>query len=359
MSGANKAQHGAPDRNAKPPQLDVAGMSKRFGSLVALDDVSLTLETGSFHALLGENGAGKSTLVKCIMGYHHPDEGAVLIDRTAQSIRSPRDAHLLGIGMVYQHFTLVANMTVAENLLLSRPVIPPVVRWADERREMEAFIESTPFHVDLGATISSLSAGEKQKLEILKQLYLQCQVLILDEPTSVLTPSEADEILGLLRSMTDAGRLSVLTITHKLREVSDYAETVTVLRHGRVSGRGQTIDLTPADLSHMMIGDTPIAKPAERKDHADGQVRLRLENLCADNDKGFSALNEVSLEVHSGEIVGIAGVSGNGQQELVEVLAGQRDRSGGSVTAHGKPYFAVRALMRRNCHIPDGSMVFS
>jgi len=334
-------------RDSKPPQLDVTGMSKHFGSMVALDDVSLTLESGSFHALLGENGAGKSTLVKCIMGYHHPDKGSVLINRTSQSIRSPRDAHMLGIGMVYQHFTLVANMTVAENLLLSRPDIPPVVHWAEERRQMEAFVDSTPFRIDIEAKVSALSAGEKQKLEILKQLYLKCRILILDEPTSVLTPGEADEILGLLRSMTDAGRLSVLTITHKLREVSDYAETVTVLRQGRVSGRGRTADLAPSDLTHMMVGDNPIAKPAERKVHPDGSVRLRLDNLSADDDKGFGALNNVSLAVRSGEIVGIAGVSGNGQQELVEVLAGQRERSGGSVTIHGKPYFAVRAMMRR------------
>lgn len=348
MSDTNQARNGAPERNSKPPRLDVVGMCKHFGPLVALDEVSLTLETGSFHALLGENGAGKSTLVKCIMGYHRPDKGSVLVDQAAQAIHSPRDAHMLRIGMVYQHFTLVANMTVAENLLLSRADIPPVVRWADERREMEAFVESTPFRVDLGATISTFSAGEKQKLEILKQLYLNCRILILDEPTSVLTPGEADEILGLLRNMTDAGRLSVLMITHKLREVGDYAEEVTVLRQGRVSGRGRTKDLTPADLTHMMVGDNPIAKPAERIDLADGRVRLRLDNLCADDDKGFGALDNVSLEVRSGEIVGIAGVSGNGQQELVEVLAGQRKRSGGTITVHGEPYFSVRAEMRRH-----------
>lgn len=348
MSQTSQAQNDVSEHSVEPPRLDVADMCKYFGSVVALDEVSLTLESGSFHALLGENGAGKSTLVKCIMGYHHPDKGAVLINKVVHTVQSPHDAHMLGVGMVYQHFTLIPNMTVAENLLLSRADIPPIVRWADERRDMEAFVESTPFRVDLAAPISTLSAGEKQKLEILKQLYLKCRILILDEPTSVLTPAEADEILGFLRKMTDAGQLSVLMITHKLREVGEYAKEVTVLRHGRVSGRGQTKDLTPADLTHMMVGDSPIAKQAERMGHSYGQVRLRLDGLCADNDKGHRALGNVSLEVHSGEIVGIAGVSGNGQQELVEVLAGQRDRSGGVITVHGKPYLAIRSQMRRH-----------
>ncbi len=335
-------------RDVTPQQLDIVGMSKTFGSLTALDGVSLTLKSGSFHALLGENGAGKSTLVKCVMGYYQPDKGEVLMDRATQHIHSPRAAHMLGIGMVYQHFTLVPNMTVAENLLLSRSHIPPIIRWADEEQEMREFVDAMPFHVDLAAIVSTLAAGEKQKLEILKQLYLNCKILILDEPTSVLTPAEADEILGLLKSMANAGQLSVLTITHKLREVLDFADDVTVLRHGRVAGQGLTADLTAADLTHMMVGDHPITKPAERADIRDQQVRLRLDDLCANDDKGFSALNCVSLEVRSGEIVGIAGVSGNGQTELVEVLAGQRDRSSGAIKIHGEPYLATRAEMRRH-----------
>ncbi|MDD9990868.1 MAG: ATP-binding cassette domain-containing protein, partial [Rhodospirillales bacterium] len=208
-------------------------MTKRFGPLVALDDVSLTLEPGSFHALLGENGAGKSTLVKCIMGYYRADAGQFLLDGKPHRVTSPRDAHDLGIGMVYQHFTLVPNMSVAENLLLSRSHLPGVVKWRAEKQAMVAFLETMPFSVDLSATVAALSAGEKQKLEILKQLYLDSRILIFDEPTSVLTPGEADEILGLLRRMTQANELSVLMITHKLREVSAYAEEVTVLRQGR------------------------------------------------------------------------------------------------------------------------------
>lgn len=348
MGTPEHQREGEAKQTATPERLDVVGMSKHFGKLTALDDVSLNLEPGSFHALLGENGAGKSTLVKCVMGYYRPDAGKVLIDGAAKDIHSPRAAHMLGIGMVYQHFTLVPNMTVAENLLLSRSHIPAVVNWADEEREMRAFVETMPFQVDLAAPVSTLAAGEKQKLEILKQLYLNCRILILDEPTSVLTPAEADEILGLLKAMADENRLSILTITHKLREVLDYADDVTVLRLGRVSGQGSAKNLTAADLTQMMVGDKPIAPPAERAETGEQKVRLKLGDLSANDDKGITALDRVSLEVRSGEIVGIAGVSGNGQSELVEVLAGQRSRSGGTITIHDEPYFATRAEMRRH-----------
>ena len=201
------------------PRLQITGMTKRFGSVVALDDVSLILEPGTFHALLGENGAGKSTLVKCVMGYHAPDKGVVSLAGEEQAITSPRHAHALGIGMVYQHFTLVPRMTVAENLLLARADLPARIDWKAENARLRHFMKDMPFKIDLAAQVSTLAAGEKQKVEILKQLYLQCRILILDEPTSVLTPAEADEILGLLHQMSRAGDLSVLLITHKFREV--------------------------------------------------------------------------------------------------------------------------------------------
>ena len=273
-----------------PPRLEALAVTKRFGPLVALDDVSLTLESGSFHALLGENGAGKSTLVKCIMGYYRADAGHFLLDGKTHRVTSPRDAHDLGIGMVYQHFTLVPNMSVAENLLLSRSHLPGVVKWRAEQQAMEAFLETMPFSVDLSATVAALSAGEKQKLEILKQLYLDSRILIFDEPTSVLTPGEADEILGLLRRMTQANKLSVLMITHKLREVSAYAEEVTVLRQGRVSGTGRAAELSPTDLTRMMVGTTTLPKQAERIQRSDRPVRLMLSELSADDDKGHRAL---------------------------------------------------------------------
>ena len=253
---------------ALAPRLQVRGMTKRFGSLLALDDVSLVLEPGTFHALLGENGAGKSTLVKCVMGYHTPEKGAVLLDGIEQTIPSPRHAHALGIGMVYQHFTLVPQMTVAENLLLARADLPVRIDWEAEYTRLRHFMKDMPFKLDLTAYVSDLAAGERQKIEILKQLYLNCRILILDEPTSVLTPAEADEVLALLHQMSRAKLLSVLLITHKFREVMTFAEEVTVLRRSRVSGSGKTRDLTPKDLAEMMIGSGEIPKQAERAKHS-------------------------------------------------------------------------------------------
>ncbi len=196
-----------------PPALEAVGLSKQFGSVKALDDVSLRLERGTVHALLGENGAGKSTLVKCIMGYYRADVGKVSVGGVEANIASPRDAAALGIGMVYQHFTLVEAMTVAENLVLSRQKHPFIFDWAAERAEIAKFMAKMPFRLDPSKPVHTLAAGEKQKLEILKQLYLGSSIVILDEPTSVLTPSEADEVLGLLRGMVKEGRLTVLMIS--------------------------------------------------------------------------------------------------------------------------------------------------
>ncbi|HMI94206.1 MAG TPA: ATP-binding cassette domain-containing protein, partial [Polyangiales bacterium] len=213
----------------RPPALRAIGLRKTFGAFTALDDVSLELRPGSVHALLGENGAGKSTLVKCIMGYHRPDQGRILLDEREVTPRNPREAQALGLGMVYQHFTLVPNMSVAENLVLSRAQLPFLIDWAAERAALARFVATMPFRVELDATVRSLAAGEKQKLEILKQLYLQSRIVILDEPTSVLTPGEAEELLSLLRGMASAGQISVLMITHKFREVLGFADEVTVL----------------------------------------------------------------------------------------------------------------------------------
>ncbi|MEE8539777.1 MAG: ATP-binding cassette domain-containing protein, partial [Woeseiaceae bacterium] len=204
-------------------------MTKRFGPLVALDEVSIDFAPGAFHALLGENGAGKSTLVKCMMGYYHADDGTLTVDGEKSQITNPKQAHHLGLGMVYQHFTLVPSMSVAENLVLGEEGLPAIIDWKQHLAKLEAFMDSMPFRLDLEHPVSSLAAGEKQKLEILKQLHLGSRFLILDEPTSVLTPSEADEILGLMRGMADEGRITVILITHKLREVETFARQVSVL----------------------------------------------------------------------------------------------------------------------------------
>jgi general nucleoside transport system ATP-binding protein len=329
--------------------VEILGMTKRFGALTALDSVSLRVAAGSFHALLGENGAGKSTLVKCLVGYHQPDAGSIVVDRRERDIRSPHDAHALGIGMVYQHFTLVPSMTVAENLVMARDDVPAVVRWKEERERLAAFMSAVPFRVDLDAPVSRLAAGEKQKVEILKQLYLERRFMILDEPTSVLTPAEADEVLGMLRAMARAGAVTVLMITHKFREVMAFADAVSVLRRGRLAGEGRVAELTPARLAEMMVGarEIPEAHAAHRNGGGPSRApRLAVERLVVEDDRGRTAVDGVSLGVRPGEIVGVAGVSGNGQRELVEALVGQRAPRSGAITVDGRPYRATRHAIR-------------
>jgi len=327
--------------------VDAIAMTMRFGDFTALDQVELKVRPGSFHALLGENGAGKSTLVKCIMGYYRPTEGSVLVDGREQAIANPRDAHALGLGMVYQHFTLVPAMTIAENLVLARDDVPAIVDWKKERQELDAFLDRMPFKVPLGARVSDISAGERQKCEILKQLYLKRRFLILDEPTSVLTPGEADEVLGLLRAMVERGDLTILMITHKFREVMAFADDVTILRRGKLAGHGKVADLTPDSMARTMIGAEELTVQPARSGTA-GETRLELSKICALDDAGAIAVNDVSIAVRAGEIVGIAGVSGNGQRQLVEVLAGQRDAESGEVRVAGVAYHASRDDMRRH-----------
>ncbi len=327
--------------------VDAIAMTMRFGEFLALDNVELKVRPGTFHALLGENGAGKSTLVKCIMGYYHATQGDVLVAGREQIIANPKQAHALGLGMVYQHFTLVPAMTVAENLVLARDDVPAVVDWGKETRELEAFLSRMPFRVPLDARVSGISAGERQKCEILKQLYLKRRFLILDEPTSVLTPGEADEVLGMLRAMVVKGELTILMITHKFREVMAFADAVTILRRGKLAGKGKVSELTPDDMARTMIGAEELTIQPARTGEV-GTARLELDRLVALDDAGAIAVNNVSLAVRAGEIVGIAGVSGNGQRQLVEVLAGQREAESGDVRVAGDPYHAAREEMRRH-----------
>ena len=330
------------------PALEISGLTKRFGETAALTNAALSIGSGSVHALLGENGAGKSTLVKCIMGFYHADEGSVALDGKAQLFRNPREAQAAGIGMVYQHFTLVPSLTVLENLVMAGQVSPGRIDWRRERAKLETFLKDMPFTVPLDEPVSGLAAGEKQKAEILKQLFLGTRFLILDEPTSVLTPQEADEVLGLIHNMAREGRVTVLIITHKFREVMAFADHVTVLRRGRIAGGGAVADLTPDSMAAMMVGDVQLAAPKPRAKQERGVTRLELRNITALNDSGQAALRGVNLRVDGGEIVGIAGVSGNGQSEMVQVLAGQRPKTGGEILVHGHLYRGSRAEMRRH-----------
>jgi simple sugar transport system ATP-binding protein len=334
--------------DAAPPDLQALGITKRFGPLTALKDVHLRLGSGQFHALLGENGAGKSTLVKCIMGYYHPDEGHIQLDQQQVTIRSPRDAQTLGIGMVYQQFTLIPNMTVLENLVISKARLDPVINWQREEQQLTQFMEKMPFKVSLTARVSSLAAGEKQKVEILKQLALRNRILILDEPTSVLTPQEADEMLGHLRAMTLARQLSVLIITHKLREVAAFADEVTVLRKGQFVGSGKVSELTVPQMAEMMVGSEVTARPKQRTPQLKKVPKLILQDIRVHDDIGVEVVRGVHLTIHEGEIVGVAGVSGNGQRELVEVLAGQRQAASGTIRVQDQAFQPTRENIMRH-----------
>jgi general nucleoside transport system ATP-binding protein len=337
--------------------LETYSLTKRFGSFTAMDSVTMRVEPGTVHALLGENGAGKSTLVKCVAGFQQAEDGSIMIDGREQNIANPIVARALGIGMVYQHFTLAPGMTVAENLLLASDKVPLVVDWKAKRAELQAFLATTPFSLNLDVFPSDLAAGEKQKLELLKQLYLKPRLLILDEPTSVLTPQEADEVLGHIRDFARRGECTVIIITHKFREVMAYADAVTVLRKGKAVHHCRVTDTTPELLAHAMMGEAsnattlvkkvPLA-PMEYAQVATDSIAnsdtpaLQVQDLHARGDRGTLALHGLSLSVSPGEILGIAGVSGNGQRELVEALVGQRPRLSGEVRVMGKPYGGTR-----------------
>jgi simple sugar transport system ATP-binding protein len=322
--------------------VEALGITKRFGSFTALENVSLKVRPGTVHALLGENGAGKSTLVKCLLGYYRADEGSFIVDGREVEITRPVDASALGLGMVYQHFTLVPSMTVAENLVMSRDHVPAVIDWSAERAQLAQFIARMPFQLPLDLPVGSLAAGERQKTEILKQLYLERRFLVLDEPTSVLTPQEAVEMLGLVRGLAERGELSIVIITHKLKEVAAFADEVTVLRRGRLGGQGSARVLSQTELTAMMIGEPQIPSRAERRGEPEITPRLVLNRLRTDGELGRNGLDVERLVVHAREIVGVAGVSGNGQKELVEVLGGQRRPSDGEVIVAGESYAGTR-----------------
>ncbi|RUW65800.1 MAG: ATP-binding cassette domain-containing protein, partial [Mesorhizobium sp.] len=285
----------------KATGVETIGMTMRFGAFTALDDVSIKVPEGSFHALLGENGAGKSTLVKCMMGFYHPTSGDMLVDGRQVAIASPRDASALGLGMVYQHFTLVPSLTGAENLVISREKVPGVIDWRKERTALAQFMERMPFKLPLDVKVAELAAGEKQKLEIIKQLYLGRNFLVLDEPTSVLTPGEAQEVLGLVRGMTKAGDLTVLMISHKFHEVTAFADDITVLRKGRLTGTGKVSDLTHKAMAAMMIGDQPIAALDSRAaQKQDAEIVLKVKALKAPDRTGLKSIDIADLGVRSG-----------------------------------------------------------
>ncbi len=323
-----------PASSEAPLAVAMRGIVKRFPGVVANDGVDFDLRVGEIHALLGENGAGKSTLMNVLDGLYRPEAGEILVRGQRAEFRSPRDAIASGLGMVHQHFALVPTQTVTENVLigLDRPRFRlDIGRYDDEIAELAARHGLT---VDPRARIWQLSVGEQQRVEILKMLYRGARILILDEPTAVLAPQEAQDLFRTLRSMTADGA-SVVFISHKLAEVAQIADRVTVMRRGKVTAAGVLIaQTTTAGLARLMIG-REVVETIERTPFDPGPVVLSMHDVEAESDRGLPALRGISLDVRSGEILGVAGVAGNGQSELAQVLTGLRHCSRGSVMVNG------------------------
>jgi ABC-type uncharacterized transport system ATPase subunit len=316
------------------PALELRGITKRFGSLVANDAIDFELRRGEIHALLGENGAGKSTLMNVLYGLHQPDEGEILLDGEVVRIDSARRAIQLGIGMVHQHFMLVPVMTVAENLVLgSEPSRGPLLDYATAAARTRELSQRFGLAVDPDARVEDLGVGAQQRVEILRALFRGARVLVLDEPTAVLTAQESQDLFGVLRSLAADGT-SIVFISHKLNEVLDVSDRVTVLRRGKKVDTVETEGATERSLARLMVGRDVLMR-VEKAEHEAGEPLLEVRGLTVRDDRGLTAVRDVSLDVRAGEIVGIAGVDANGQSELIEALTGLRRPEAGSVRAGG------------------------
>jgi ABC-type uncharacterized transport system ATPase subunit len=324
-----------PSGRTRIDHLELKGITKRFPGVLANDRVDFDVRAGEGHALLGENGAGKSTLMKVLYGMYAPDEGEIRLNGESVSIQSPTDAIGLGIGMIHQHFMLVNTLTVAENVALGLPSSRgPLTDLDRVSKRILELGEIYGLRVDPEAYIWQLAVGQRQRVEIIKALYRGAALLILDEPTAVLTPQEVGEFFVTLRQMVQDGH-AVIFISHKLHEVLDISNRVTVLRDGRRVDSCDTAGCTKANLARMMVGREVMMKPV-RADLKRGEARLVLKNVHAQSDREMLALRGVDLEVFSGEILGLAGVSGNGQRELAEVITGLRPATQGQVLLEGK-----------------------
>jgi ABC-type uncharacterized transport system ATPase subunit len=315
--------------------LEARNLTKRFPGVVANEDVSLQVRQGEILALLGENGAGKSTLVKMIYGLYSPDEGEIFIKGEQVRLKGPRDAIRRGVGMVHQHFQLVPVFTVAENVILGdEPHRSVFVNMKAARERVKQLAEDFGLKVDVDAKVEDLPVGTQQRVEILKALYRHADVLIMDEPTAVLTPQETDDLLRVMRGFADNG-VAVIFITHKLREVLAVADRIEVLRGGKVVGTTRPADTDAAGLAQMMVGRS-VLLTVDKAEAKPQDVVLDVVDLTAENDIGLPAVRDVSLQVRAGEIFGIAGVEGNGQRELVQALTGLRKCTAERVTVLGQ-----------------------
>ena len=317
------------------PMLEMRGITKRFPGVIANEDVDLVVQPGHVHTLLGENGAGKSTLVKILYGLYRQDEGTVTIQGEQVEVTSPADAIRHGIGMIHQHFMLVPTLTVAENVALGLHGRRGLADMGPVRRRLIEVSEQHGLEIDPDAYIWQLAVGERQRAEILKALYREARILVLDEPTAVLTPPEVVDLFATLRSLTDEGR-GLIFISHKLAEVMEISDEITVLRDGRVVGRTTPSETTREGLASMMVG-REVRLGRDVPPQPTGDDLLVVDSLHVQGDRGNAALEDFSVSVSSGEIVGIAGVSGNGQRELAEAIFGLRPMKSGRLEVRGKP----------------------
>jgi simple sugar transport system ATP-binding protein len=337
--------------------IELREITKTFGAVVANDHVTIKVRPGTIHAIVGENGAGKSTAMRIAYGFYAADAGQILVDGAVQSITSPQDAIALGIGMVHQHFMLVDTMTVAENIVLgAEPGTPIALDLLEAEKEIARLSQEFKLSVDPRARIADLSVGQQQRVELLKALYRNARLLILDEPTAVLTPLDVEELFGILRGMREQGK-TIVIITHKLSEVLAISDEVTVMRDGKVVGRLRTADTTAADIARLMVG-RDVLLHVDKPDAAPGRPMLAVRGVSVTTPEGVRVVDDVTFEVRAGEIVGIAGVEGNGQTPLMEALAGLVGAASisGDALLEGQSLAGVDARHRRErgiAHVPE------
>ena len=337
--------------------VEMVNITKRFGDFTANDRINLTVHKGEVHALLGENGAGKTTLMNVLYGLYHPTSGSVRINGKALDISDPNVAINNGIGMVHQHFMLVEPFTVTQNIILGNETTkgPGLLDLDKAESEVKALSERYGLTVDPKALIQDLSVGSQQRVEILKTLYRGANILILDEPTAVLTPKEIQELAEIVRSLTEEGK-SVIIITHKLREIKQMADFCTIIRRGRYIDTVDVSQVTEEDLAAKMVG-RQVSFKVEKEDREPGDEILEIRDLCVEDSRGVKVLNNLNLKMNKGEILGIAGVDGNGQTQLIETLTGLRKVKSGQIRVNGKdianltPYQIIHE--HHVSHIPE------
>ena len=320
---------------APPPAIELKGISKAFGPVQANKDISLSVQPGTIHGIVGENGAGKSTLMSILYGFYKADAGEIWINGKQTQIPDSQAAIRAGIGMVHQHFKLVENFTVVENVILGAEdgaMLRPSIGKA--RKLLTDLAHEYGLEVDPDAVVEELSVGHQQRVEILKQLYRHADILILDEPTGVLTPAEADQLFRILGRLREEGK-TIILITHKLREIMDATDTVSVMRRGEMTATVKTSDTSPPELAELMVGRKVLLR-VDKAPAEPGETILEVEDLRVVDGAGVERLKGISLDIRAGEILGIAGVAGNGQSELLEVLGGMIPASGGTVRLRGE-----------------------